>query len=140
MPMLPQDMSKVQDWGEVLPEGSYHVRIEKVEIKASENSPGEQVVWITNKIQQEPLVGRVITDFASLQPQALAKLKAYYKAVGYNPGPEGHDPDKLIGGELYILLQHDIYQGQQRGKVVPWGIKSMQEGPAAGSKTAKAAS
>jgi hypothetical protein len=138
MAMLPQDMSKAQAWGEVLPEGWFHVRVEKVEVKESANTPGEQVVWLTSKVQNEPNVGRVITDFCSLQPQALAKLKAYYTAVGYAPGPEGHDPDKLVGGELYVLIQHDTYQGQVRSKVVPWGIKSMQEGPA--GQLAKAAS
>lgn len=129
MAMLPQDMSKAQVWGDVLPEGWYHIRVEKVELKESANTPGEQVVWITGKVQNEPFVGRILTDFASLQPQALAKLKAYYNAVGYQPGPEGHDPDRLIGGELYVLLQHDVYQGATRAKVVPYGIRSMQDGP-----------
>ena len=127
--MHTQDMSSVAKWGENVPEGWYHIRIEKVEEKESTNTPGERVVWITGKVQNEPFVGRVITDFASLQAQALAKLKAYYSAVGYNPGPEGHDPDKLIGTEVYVLVQEDVYQGQKRSKVVPWGIKSMQEGP-----------
>jgi hypothetical protein len=128
MALHTQDMSTVPVWGENVPEGWYHGRIEKVEEKASQNTPGEMVVWITLKVQNEPHVGRVITDFASLQPQALAKLKAYYKAVNYNPGPEGHDPDKLVGGEVYVCITEDMYQGQKRSKVAPWGIKSMQEG------------
>ncbi len=138
MPMMPQDMSKVQSWGEVVPEGWYHVRIEKGELKDSANTPGEHVWWLTLKVQNEPHVGRVLTDFCSLQPQALAKLKAYYAACGYNPGPEGHDPDKLNGCECYVLVQHDMYQGTQRAKIAPYGIKSMSDGP--GGQMAKAAS
>lgn len=124
-----QDMSTVAKWGENVPEGWYHARIEKIEEKASQATPGEQVVWITLKVQNEPHVGRVITDFASLQPHALAKLKAYYSSVNYNPGPEGHDPEKLVGGELYVLTTEEMYQGQKRSKVPPYGIKSMQDGP-----------
>jgi hypothetical protein len=123
-------MSSVAKWGENVSEGWYHVRITKIEEKESGATPGEYVAWITLKIQNEPHVGRVVTDFASLQPQALAKLKAYYSAVDYNPGPEGHDPEKLLNCELYVLVVEDTYQGQKRSKIVPWGIKSMQEGPA----------
>jgi hypothetical protein len=130
MPQFTQDMSKVAAWGDVVPEGWYHVRIEKGELKDSANTPGEQVWWLTLKVQNEPHVGRIMTDFCSLQPQALAKLKAYYKSIGYDPGPEGHDPDKLNGSECYVLIQHDLYQGQTRSKIVPWGIRSMTEGPA----------
>jgi hypothetical protein len=129
MPVHTQDMSKVAKWGENVPEGWYHVRIDKVEEKDSANTPGEQVVWVTLKVQNEPHVGRMITDFCSLQAHALAKLKAYYAAIGYEPGPEGHDTDKLLGGEIYVFVQEEMYQGQKRSKVVPWGVKSMQESP-----------
>jgi hypothetical protein len=137
-PMMSQDMSKVAKWGDNVPEGWYHVRIDKGELKDSENTPGEKVWWLYLKVQNEPFVGRVLVDFCSLQAHALAKLKGYYAAIGYEPGPEGHDPEKLNGGELYVFAQEEVYQGNKRTKVVPWGIKSMTEGP--GGALAKAAS
>lgn len=130
MPLLTNDMSKVERWGDIANEGWYHVRIEKGELRDSKNTPGEQAWWLWLKAQNEPFVGKLIMDNCSLQPQALAKLKAYYAAVGYNPGPEGHDPEKLNGAELYVLVQHEVYQGDKRAKIVPWGIKSLTEGPA----------
>ena len=129
MPLFTQDMSSVQKWGENVPEGWYHVRIEKGEQRESKNTPGEYAWWLWLKVQQEPHVGRLIMDMCSLQPQALAKLKAYYTAVGYEPGPEGHDPEKLNGCELYVMVTEEMYQGQKRAKIAPWAIKSMQEGP-----------
>ena len=128
MPLLQDDMSQVADWGEVPPEGWYHVRVDRVTVEESQNTPGTQTVKIIHKIQQEPLVGRTITDFPSLQPHALAKLKTYYKKGGYEPGVEGHDPEKILGFEYFVQVTHDSYQGSTRAKISPWGIRSMQEG------------
>jgi hypothetical protein len=129
MPVYGQDMGKVEKWGETVPEGWYHVRVEKGEERMSEAS-GEPMWCLWLKVQNEPFTGRVIFDMPSLQPHALAKLKAYYDAAGYVPDASGHDPDNLTGKEFYVLVQHETYQGQTRGKVPPYGIKSMQEGPA----------
>lgn len=129
MPFIPaQDMSQVQKWGEALPEGWYKCRCAKVEVADSKNTPGEKVVWITNVVQEEPHTGAHILDFASLQAHALAKLKAYYEAAGYTPGPEGHDPETLVGREYYVLNTPEVYQGTERNKVPPYGVRSIQEG------------
>lgn len=128
MSLLQDDMSNVQDWGEVLPEGWYHVRVKSVDVQNSTNTPGEKVVKLVMSCQEEPAVGKAITDFPSLQKHALSKLKAYYNAIDYHPGPEGHDPDKLKDAELYVHVDHDVYQGQPRMKVAPWGIRSIMEG------------
>lgn len=128
MPTYNQDVSKVEKWGDAVPEGWYHVRVEKGEERKSESS-GEPMWCVWLKAQHEPMVGRIIFDMPSLQPHALAKLKAYYDAVGYTPGPEGHDPENLNGKELYVLVQHEVYQGSTRAKVLPYGIKSMSDGP-----------
>jgi hypothetical protein len=127
-PMLPHDMSKVEKWGDVAKEGWYHVRVEKGEMRTSTAS-SEPMWMMFLKAQNEPFVGKLIMDMPSLQPHALQKLKAYYAACGYNPGPEGHDPEKLNGCECYVLVQHDTYQGEQRAKIPPYGIKSMTDGP-----------
>lgn len=130
MPLFMQDMSKVEDWGAVLPEQWYRVRIEKGELRESKES-GNQVWAVWFKVQDEPHIGRVIFDQFSLQAHALAGLKALYKACDYVPGPEGHDPEKINGAELYIRPEHEMYEGVKRMKVKPWNIRRLQDGPGA---------
>jgi len=128
MPMYNQDMGKVEKFGDVMPEGWYRVRVEKGEARQSKES--DQPTWaLWLKVQNEPFVGRVIFDQPSLQPHALQKLKAYYVAVGYAPGPEGHDPERLNGGELFVKVTHETYQGEKRAKIAPFDIRSLNEGP-----------
>lgn len=132
------DMSGVSKWGDPLPKGSYHFRIEKVEERTSELS-GNPVVRLHLKCQEEPFVGRVVVDDVSLQKQALAKLKAYYEAVDYNPGPEGHDPETLLGKELFVYVDQDVWDGVTRNKVPPFGPRHMMKGKHQTSAPAAAA-
>ena len=128
MPNYQHDMTKVEKWGDVPNEGWYRVRVEKGEERSSKES-GEPMWMLWLKVQNEPHVGRLIMDMPSLQPHALQKLKAYYVAVGYEPGPEGHDPERLNGGELFVKVDHEVYKGEKRAKIAPYNIKSLAEGP-----------
>ena len=131
-PQYQTDMSQVQKWGDVLPIGWYHIRIDKGEERESEK--GFPTWWLWLKVQQEPFVGRNIMAMCSLQPHALALLKAFYVACGYEPGQEGHDPEKITGSECYVLGEHDVWEGQTRMKVPPYGVRSLQEGLPQGAK------
>lgn len=119
----------VPDFGELLPEGFYHVRVEKVEDKESKESGNMQTqLWL--KVQNEPFVGRVIPDFASHQPQALFKMKAYFKAAGLmdRVAQAGSwESEWLVGTEFYVQITHDTYKGEKRMKVPPFGIKALTE-------------
>jgi hypothetical protein len=129
MPLLSQDMSSVSAPTDLVAEGWYRVRIAKAEVTTSKEN-NEPCVKLNLKVQDEGLMlGRIIPDTASLQPQALFKLKGYYNAVGYKPGPEGHDPDKLIDGECYVMVAHQMYKGNPNINVPPWSIRSLVEGP-----------
>ena len=125
-----EDMSTVQKWGEALPKGWYHVRADKVtEGMSSTNNPVVNINW---KVQEEPYVGRIIFDNPSLQPHALAKLKAIYEAVDYLPGPEGHDPEEITGRECYVYADQEVYEGVVRNKITPTGYRGLSRGkPAA---------
>jgi hypothetical protein len=132
------NMSNVAAPSEAVDEGWYHVRISKVEETLSESSK-QPVVKLQLKIQTEGnMFGRTVPDNASLQSHALFKLKGYYKAVGYNPGPEGHDPEKLLDGECYVYVQHATYQGKPTINIPPYSIRSLNEGAGRGTPTAKA--
>lgn len=129
MPMLSDDMSQIASPTDQVDEGWYHVRIARVEVTTSKTS-GEPCVKVLHKIQTEgAMLGRSIPDTISLQSQALFKLKAYYNAVGYKPGPEGHDPEKLLDCELYLYVQHQMYQGNPTLNIPPYSIRSLNEGP-----------
>jgi hypothetical protein len=128
------NMADVQKWGEPIPKGSYKFRIEKA--TEQQSSTGNDIVRLHLKCQEEPYVGRVVVDDVSLQKHALAKLKAYYDAVDYTPGPEGHDPETLAGKELYVYVDQDVYEGVTRNKVPPFGPRHIMKGKHAQSSGA----
>lgn len=130
MALHTDDMEKVQDWGENPPPDQwYHVRFKKVEEKPSANS-GEPTAYFQLSIQEEPYVGRVILDLASLQPHALAKLKAYYKACEVDQAFSGggHDPEWLLDRECYVKPSGKIVNNENRLEVKPHNIAPLREG------------
>src|SRR5216684_967041 len=109
MALLQDDMSQVPNPTDAVEQGSYHVRISKVEVGVSDSTQNP-VVKLQMKIQdQGPMFGRIVPDTASLQSHPLFKLRAYYTEVVYKPGREVHDLEKLRDGELYINVEHSTY-------------------------------
>ncbi len=135
------DMSQVPEEGEIPADGAYLVRVSEVKETDSAGNPllsnkGEPKVVIIAKIQDEgKYTGFPITFHASLLPHALRTLKAIYGAVGYTPGPEGHDPQNILDGEFYVYgeaQEYDKPDGSGKGKsfnIAPWNIKSVAQGP-----------
>jgi hypothetical protein len=137
MPRHTEDVANAPDWGQVLPEGWYHVRIKKVEEATSET--GNPICNLTMAVQNEPFVGRPMFDPVSLQAHALSKIKAYFKATGLMPRiqQEGSwDTDWLLDTELYVQCVHEVYKGETRGKIPPWGIKALTEQVSLNTKVA----
>jgi len=136
MTVYQDNMNNVSD-SELMEEGWYQVRISNVKTEDDDGnqlvskSKGEPIVQLTMKVTgpDGPMIGRSFSDKPSLQAHALFKLKAYYKAVGYFPGPEGHDPSKLLDGELWVFVSPGQYQGMPVLNIPPYAIKSLQEGP-----------
>lgn len=132
------DMSQIPEGGELVDKGNYLVRISNVKDEDNEGnqllakSSGAPIVEFTCKIQEEgKWMGRPLFITASLQPHALFTLKAVYTAVGYNPGPEGHDPHECLDGEMYVNVDHDTYEGKPSMKIQASGIRSVSKGPLA---------
>lgn len=119
-----QNMANVPAYGEQLPEGCFHFRIDKVE------DDGGNLVLIYSKVQTEPFVGRQVRDRFEMDNQtALSKLKAYYKAVGYETVGDAHDPVEIQGGEFYAVVEHNVSKGVTYANIAPWSIRSMIDGP-----------
>ncbi|KKK73294.1 hypothetical protein LCGC14_2895250 [marine sediment metagenome] len=134
MALFTHDMTTVQAMdGSNVPDGWYHIRVEKGEVRESKETPGEEVWWLWLKVQQEDFLGRIIMDTCSLQPTGLGKLKNYYEKCGYKPGPEGHDPEQLNGMEFYVKVEESTYKGEKRTTIKPWNIRSVEEGIPAGA-------
>jgi len=130
MPLLQDNMQTVAALGDLLPEGWYHFRVKHVEYKTE-----EQRVLIQLASQEEGTTGRIAFDNPQVNhPMGLSKLKAYYTAVGYNPGPEGHDPEKILDGELYAYIVHNTDGDKKYANVAPWSIRSTQQGKGSNPK------
>lgn len=136
MALHTENMSNVQAPGDLKPEGWYHVRVAKVTEK--ESSTGNPIVELHLKINQpESMVGQMLFDRPSLQAHALFSLKAYYKAMNYNPGPEGHDPEKLLDAEFWVFNEHSKGADDVvRDSIPAYSIRSVTAGP--GTKKPKA--
>lgn len=132
MAMQTQDMSKVFAANDLIPEGWYQGRIKAVDDDKVDTN-NERRCGLQVAIQQpEDFVGQMVFDNPSLDnPMGLKTLKAYYKAVGYNPGPEGHDPQNLLDGEFwfYIIHNEDKKTGNTYANVAFWSIRALREGP-----------
>jgi hypothetical protein len=120
-------MEEVQAAGELVPEGIYHVRVSSVsEEMSKQNKP---MVVVDFKIQSEGIsYGRNVRVWASLEKNALFTLKSMYKAAGYNPGPEGHDPESLLDAEMYLQVTHGMYNGAPSMNVPPYSFKPLTSG------------
>ena len=130
MPLLQDNMQTVAALGDLLPEGWYHFRVKNVEFKEEEKR-----VLLQLASQEEATVGRIAFDNPQLShPIGLSKLKSYYAAVGYNPGREGHDPEKLKDGEFYAYIVHNTDGDKKYANVAPWSIRSMQQGKGSNPK------
>lgn len=129
MAFHPDNINDVEDFGALLPEEWFHIRVSKVMEKESKES-GEPTVYLNLKVQSEPHVGRVIPDTCSLQKHALGKLKAYYKACDKLPDGPGHDPETLMDCECYVKVTHTVNKatGDKRMSISPFHIKPLTDG------------
>lgn len=119
-----ENMSGVGAADEQVPEGQYHFRISKVDEKF--NDAGEELISVQCKIQTEgPNFGETVFINASLAGFGLRVLKSLYKATGYNPGLEGHDPERLLDGEFLGTVVHKVYQGNTYANIAPPSIKPL---------------
>lgn len=130
------NMEEVRKPGDLIPEGWYHVRVREVK-EITDEATHETRAQMQLAIQApESMIGETIFDQPSLSHKlGLSKLRAYYAAVGYNPGPEGHDPEKLKDTEFWVAVEHNPGKpgtknaGQTFANVPAWSIRAINDGP-----------
>ena len=147
MPVYQQNMQEVREFGSTISRGWHRFRVECLGERDSVNSPGEKIFSFNLVCQDEPEVGAPLFYPAPLKTTGLMGLKALYRACGYNPGPEGHDPQTIDSGEFYGKVDWEDYnpdskrgvqmtdrqevvqEGHQiRSKIAPWNFRTLKDG------------
>jgi len=114
-------MSFTIDWEkvaqeQVVPEGRYPARIDKVEERASKEG-GKPYLSIEFTFTEEPLTGRKVWSVFMLEPRALWKLRNLLVALGFSvQGVADFNPEDLISQEVGVVVTHEEYQGQLRAR------------------------
>jgi hypothetical protein len=101
---------------EVIPEGRYAARIDKVEQKESANKNSYLLVTFT--IMDEPATGRKVWGNFMLSPTSLWKLRDLMKAIGLpTAGVSDINLDELINAEVGIVITNEMFEDAPRSRV-----------------------
>lgn len=128
-----------------LPEADYAFTVDEVEMKTSDSS-GNDYLAITFKVAEGEHAGKKVWHNCSLQPQALFNLRGVLEALGFEV-PQGVmdlDPDDLLGEVCGGTVQHEVYEGKNRARIVEFFLASelgeeVDEAPAKPVKAEKPA-
>lgn len=116
------DFKGVESGGRVLPDGKYTFVIDEVEEKEG-NESGEPYLAFKLKVKDGKHKGAAVWDNASLQPQALWRLKGLLEACNVEV-PDGEfeiETDDLIGEEFVGTILNETYQGKKKPRLISFG-------------------
>lgn len=104
-----------------LPKGLYHCAVESATTKTSQRG-SQYIEWIL-KVDQGDFTGRKLWYNTTLLPQSMWVLKRLLLAVGVPEDQLDDDNlefelDDFIGSELVARVDHEMYQGETRQRVV----------------------
>lgn len=110
------DLSKVEA-RVVVPEGQYRVRVAEIEV--NDGNKAEYYRWMF-EIAEGEYKGRKLFYITSLAEQALWNLRSLLESlnVDIEEGDMELDLEDLIGRELIVLVEHDVYEGKKQARVV----------------------
>jgi hypothetical protein len=114
------DFTNVKSNFDPLPEGNYSCTVFSIEEKKSQ--AGNPYLNFQLKIQGGDFDGRRAFYIASLLPQSLWNLKQVLQALGMSEeelkGNFDLDTSDLLGRECDITIEWEMYQGENRDRVV----------------------
>lgn len=114
---LSVDFSGVEAGGKAVPDGNYTLEVK--EVTEEESSEGNPYLKFIYKIVGGPAANAVVYDNASLQPQALWRLKTILECFEMEV-PDGAmdiDIEELVGQQLDAEIVGEEYQGRKRPRV-----------------------
>lgn len=111
------DFTGVKAGGRV-PEGDYAAKIQKAEIKTSQDK--NPYISFVFEITEGKHAGKILYHNTSLQAHALFSLRNLLGAIEYpvTDGAMDLDLDELIGMELGVAVEMEKYDGKERSRVV----------------------
>src|SRR5690606_38583030 len=117
------DMTGVEVGGRLCPEGIHKVRVEEVTPEISARSEKPYLAWKFRTVDGSYL----LYHNTSLQPQALFNLKQVLIALGVEvPNSVMKlNLDKLFGKECYAEVEHEIYEGKKKARIVDFWAKGV---------------
>ena len=121
-----EDVAKSQ----LIPDGNYAVRIDKVEARTSEKG---NAYWNIEYTVQEPeqLLGRKLWDVFMLDVASLWKIRSLCSALGIElKGARDFDSDELLQQEVGVVVSTDTTrQGEERNRIKKYFTLSVASEP-----------
>lgn len=120
------DMTGVEVGGRLCPEGIHRVRVEEVTPETSTSSGKPYLAWRFRTVNGS----HRLYHNTSLQPQALFNLKQVLIALGVEV-PQSVmklNLDKLVGRECYVEVEHELYEGRKKARIIDFLAKDSVEG------------
>jgi hypothetical protein len=119
----------VESGGRSVPDGTYAVEVEAVNLEEGEDSGKEYLKW-EMRITKGKHKGVKLYDNTSLQPQALWKLKSLLIAMGEEVPDSTMElnPQDYVGKTLEVETTNEEYQGKDKSKITGYvGGESEEE-------------
>lgn len=119
------DMTGVGVGGRLCPEGIHKVQVEEVTPEISASSEKPYLAWKFRTVNGSYR----LYHNTSLQPQALFNLKQVLIALGVEvPNSVMKlNLDKLVGKECYVEVEHEVYEGKKRARIIDFLTKDAVE-------------
>jgi hypothetical protein len=113
------DLSGVETGSrKAIPEGTYPVTVDSIELKKSDNSGGNYLSF-TFEVEEGTHKGSKLFHNCSLQPQALFNLKSVLLALGFEIPNKAFDLDttQLVGLSCLVEVSHEVYEGKKKARI-----------------------
>lgn len=119
------DMTGVGVGGRLCPEGIHEVQVEDVTPEVSASSEKPYLAWKFHTVDGSYR----LYHNTSLQPQALFNLKQVLIALGVEvPNSIMRlNLDKVIGRKCYVEVEHEIYEGKKKARIIDFLAKDIVE-------------
>jgi hypothetical protein len=131
--MKVNDLTEVSDepTSTLVAPGTYSVVVTDAEERVA--STGRQGIGFDLEIVEGPQKGRAVWDTCWLSEKAMWRIKKVLSALQY-PIPEGEfdlNPADLIGRRMFVVVDHEEYDGKTRARVVDHTVDGTWDGTVA---------
>ncbi len=139
------DMTGVEQKSfDAVPAGEYRVAVDQTELRTSDRSGADNILWVLKvseviklrdrEIEIASLVGRTIIHGTSLLPQALWNLQRTLVAFGLDPEDASGELDindefleQFQGREAAVTVRMRDYEGRETNNVVAMRVLTEEE-------------